>query len=767
MPSNYLTDDVQRVQREQAEQQDVIDEMNIMTIIENIDDNRRRATVQNFPDGSELLQLQSLVTPSSTSSDPSFSFDDVEQTSEMDEDVLIGIIESELAEGIGANADAQPTNRDLAWNYYLAKERGDEKEGRSKIISTDLADMVEAMLAQILPAFTTDLFVEFEADSQADEQTIEEESAYVNWVVQQKNNGFTLFYSLFKEALLSKNCTAKVHTEERIDTNIAVYDNIPKQALQQVVIQIQQSLIQQGIDISSLTFGEDLMIVVDEPEPDSPFVSIKVTVRQKKKEICIDPIPIERSIVNADHGCVSLANARFAAHRDVVTVSDLLQLGVDPEIIEQLPTCTNSDDAATIRRNQSTQEGELNDSADESTRPIEVYDINMLVDFDQDGISERRSVLYSSHHVLINEEVDHSTWASGTAFIQPFRWLGLSLYDKLKQVQDSKTDFLRQAHDNAKTANNARIGYVNGQVNPDDIFNSKPGGGIRMRRPDSIVPIQTPNVLPAIFEMLGYMDKVRTERAGAALDMQSQQLQVPSDTAHGVERLVSAKEQLSALVSRTLAETIVRDIYLLVHEEARRNVNHPVSFKHDGAWRTANPANWPRRDRVSLTVGLSQGERMRQAQALGMVVQQQKEQRELGQDGVLVNNDGVYRALTDFARMVGLASPDQYWINPQSPQSKQAAQMKMKQAMEQQAEMKRQQDMLFSLQQGMIQMQEETKRLKATMDTRLGFAELSEDQRQHTEDIATKLTELELTHSQELSKQQQANVKKPNEPKAG
>ncbi len=753
MPFNPVTDDLRRVYRERREEIEVLDEKEHISAREVIDDTRRLATVQNFPDGSELFSgmPSSFSDPFSSLSDPS---------PEMEDDVLIGIIEAELSEGIGADADAQPTNRDLAWNYYLAKPRGDEKEGRSKIISTDLADMVEAMLAQILPAFTTDLFVEFEADSPQDEETIEEESAYVNWVVQQKNNGFTLFYSLFKDALLSKNCVAKVTTEERINTDIVTYDNIPRQAIQQVVVQIQQNLIQQGIDINTLKYGEDISIILDE-EPDSPLVSIKVTVHQKKKEVCIDPIPVERAVVNADHNCISLTKARFAAHRDILTTSDLLQMGIDPDIVEQLPTCTTADDAATIRRNQTTQEGEIAETNDESTRPIEVYDIIMLIDFDQDGFAEQRRILYSSNNILINEEVDHSSFASGTAFIQPFRWLGLSLYDKLKQVQDSKTDFLRQAHDNAKTANNARIGYVNGQVNPDDIFNSKPGGGIRMRRKDSIVPIQTPNVLPAIFEMLGYMDKVRTERAGAALDMQSQQLQVPSDTAHGVERLVSAKEQLSALVSRTLAETVVRDIYLLVHEEARRNMSHPVSFKHDGTWRTANPANWPRRDRVSLTVGLSQGERMRQAQALGLVVQQQNEQREKGQDGVLIDNNGVYRALTDFAKMVGLANPAQYWINPQSPQAKQAAQMKMKQAMERQQAMKKQQDQLIQLQEGMVAMQEETKRLKAMLDRQTNQEKIFEDRRQHTEDTATDLLELELEHEQELNKQREQNVKQP------
>ncbi len=728
MAFDPLVDDIERVAREAIESQEVAQEAELISTVEAMDDMRRLG-----------LPGMDMEVPEN-----SMEADDFEPMSDED---LATIIEAELSDGIGSEEDDQPTDRDMAWNYYLARPRGDEREGRSKVISTDLADMVEAILAQILPAFTSDLAVEFEADSEEDEATIAEESAYVNWVIQEKNNGFTLFYQLFKDALLTKNCVAKVTSESESVVDIQTHDNIPNQALEQAVGMLRQQVQAQGM--------EDVSVMLDQGEEVS---SVRVRSRKRQQRIMVTPVPIERAVVNSDHGSISLQNARFVAHRDVVTAGDLLEMGVDEEVIEELPTSTNEDYGKELSRNQIYKESEREETEDKANRPIEVHDIAMVVDYDGDGYAERRRILYSANTILLNEEVTGSMWASGAPFIQPYRWLGISLYDKLKQVQDSKTDFLRQAHDNAKTANNARIGYVVGQVNQDDIFNSKPGGGIRMKRPDSIVPLDVPNVLPAIFQMLGYMDKVRTERAGASLDMQSQQLQVQNDTAHGTERLVSAKEQLASMVSRTLAETVVRDIYLLVHDEARRTITEQVPFKTSGGWQTANPSKWPRRDRVSLTVGLSQGERQRQASALLAIGSQQTNAMEKGLDGVLVDYSGVYKTLIDFAKMSGLSAPEQYWIDPESPESQQELARKQQERQQQQAQAQQTQQMMMQMQQSMLAMQEDTKRLKAAMDQQLGYDKLMEDRRQHTEEQATELTKLEVETAADLSQEQRENV---------
>ena len=63
---------------------------------------------------------------------------------------------------------------------------------------------------------------------------------------------------------------------------------------------------------------------------------------------------------------------------------------------------------------------------------------------------------------------------------------------------------------------------------------------------------------PSSIALLNYMDSVRSERGGASLDLQAAQLQVAGETAHGIERQFTSKEALARLITRTLAETMLR-----------------------------------------------------------------------------------------------------------------------------------------------------------------------------------------------------------------
>ena len=53
-------------------------------------------------------------------------------------------------------------DRQAAVDYYLCRPRGDEVSDRSGVISSDVADMTNAVLALILPMVSTDAIVEFE-----------------------------------------------------------------------------------------------------------------------------------------------------------------------------------------------------------------------------------------------------------------------------------------------------------------------------------------------------------------------------------------------------------------------------------------------------------------------------------------------------------------------------------------------------------------------------------------------------------------------------
>jgi hypothetical protein len=97
---------------------------------------------------------------------------------------------------------------------------------------------------------------------------------------------------------------------------------------------------------------------------------------------------------------------------------------------------------------------------------------------------------------------------------EPHKFYGQSIFDKTKDIQEIKTALIRGILDSTYLANAPRIGAVDGQVNMDDLLDSRPGGVVRMKNPDSIVPIPSTLVSDAAMNVVSYIDNVKEKRTG-------------------------------------------------------------------------------------------------------------------------------------------------------------------------------------------------------------------------------------------------------------
>src|SRR5439155_19470240 len=78
-------------------------------------------------------------------------------------------------------------------------------DGRSRAVSTDVADTIEGLMPSLMEIFAAgDEVVRFEPIGPEDVQAAEQEMQYVNHVFMQQNPGFLVLYSFIKDALLSK-----------------------------------------------------------------------------------------------------------------------------------------------------------------------------------------------------------------------------------------------------------------------------------------------------------------------------------------------------------------------------------------------------------------------------------------------------------------------------------------------------------------------------------------------------------------------------------
>jgi hypothetical protein len=186
------------------------------------------------------------------------------------------------------------------------------------------------------------------------------------------------------------------------------------------------------------------------------------------------------------------------------------------------------------------------------------------------------------------------------------------------------------------------------------------------------------------------MDQVRADRGGAALQMASgeQQLAKAQIGSMGVDRMFSVQEQLAGMMARTLAETLFRSAFQLVHTVLRLEYDEPMTLRLADQWVQVEPGQWKPRVRINIKAGLSPGERSRKAASLAMIVQHQMSLWQAGADGVLVNLPNVYQAMLDWAYSSDIDGPEKYFTDPASQASQQAGQAKAQQsqAMQQMAQ---------------------------------------------------------------------------------
>lgn len=578
-------------------------------------------------------------------------------------ELLQTVLAQEIARADGGESSDLIANRTMAMKFYLGARMGDEKPDRSDAISMDVADMVNATLALMVPMISTDAVVQFEPEGDEDEQLADAESRAVNRVVIEENNGFIEIQEAVKDALLLRNGAMKVSVRD--------YQSVDKRPIPAGVEgEARAAWLDQAGQGETRTIKDGVATIVTE-----------------RRRFVVEAVAIENILYQSGYGG-DLQRIRFFAERIEHTRSELRELGFSEAVVEELPANMEWDDPVGQMRSGTWERGDTAETRDQDI--IECHECYQLIDLDGDGISERYRVLFAGRsQVLDYEPVELVPYALGSAFLNAHRLTGESLFDHLRATQIVKTKLLRQLLDNVAIVNNGRYAYDPDMTSETDVLSPRAGGGIRSRNPaQSIVPIPIPDVLSGILASLTYEDQRRTERGGAALEMLSADKQLVGETAHGIERQYAAREAMVSMMAKNLSETLIRGIYQLVHQFMRRFSTAPVRVRVAGQFQELDPREWAARERCNVTTGMSPGQRGHLQMILSQNLQLQLAVLQAGGDGVLVDMQSIYRTTQAWLRLASVDNPERFWIDPASPQAQQAAQGKAQVAQAAKAEQK-------------------------------------------------------------------------------
>jgi len=371
----------------------------------------------------------------------------------MTDSELLAIVEAEERQSLGYGDGELNTQRETALKYYNAEPYGDEQEGRSQIVTTEVADTVEWVLPSLLKIFaTSDKAVEFRPERPSDAEAAKQATEAVNYVFYRQNNGFLALYTFFKDALLTKNGYIKVYYEESERTRKTSYKGLTEP--QMVMLTMKQ-----GVEvIGGQSYPDPSWQPQGQPGEVPPnLYDVLIQVTEPFGKACVMAIPPEEVLISKDHNSVDLRDADFVAHRCEKTISQLVEMGYDKDVLLSLP---NSDESwigqsspEHLARREFDEDEFSSEKLDPAMRKVWITEAYIRVDYDGDGIAELRKVVKAGHQVLENEEIDLIPIASITPTIMTHRHIGKSVADWVMDLQLLKSTLTRQVLDNIYLTN--------------------------------------------------------------------------------------------------------------------------------------------------------------------------------------------------------------------------------------------------------------------------------------------------------------------------
>jgi hypothetical protein len=578
----------------------------------------------------------------------------------MDINKLKSIIESEIDDSIGYVETDTVAERQEALEYYLREPYGNEVEGKSQIVTGEVAEVVDGALPQLIRVFTsTDGVVEFQPVNDGDEPFAQQATEYCNWVFYRDNDGFLILHNWFKDALLQKTGIVKAYWDEKIDVTKESYEDLTDDQL----IMLMQD---EDLEVVEQETEEEIEEITD-PMTGQVFQNVKrehyVKVKRTKKDgrVVVENVPPEEFLISKR--ARTIQDSPFVAHRRMMTRSELIAMGFKKDVVESLEsgdTLEFSPDR--IARYSRGEQPNSMGSQDESMEVVEVYECYIKVDYNNDGIAELRRVVYASNEVLEDMECDYVPFHSLCPIPIPHKFYGQSLADRALDLQLIKSTVLRQMLDNLYLTNNYRVGAVEGQVNLDDLLTSTAGGVVRMKNPNAIVPLTVQPTTAGSFPMLEYLDGIQARRTGVS---DSQNGIDPNILQNVTAAAVSAMSQASAgkleLIARIFAETGVKSLFKGILHLLCKYQDKERLVRLNGKFVPFNPREWNDQYNVSINVGLGTGTRQEQLTTMQMILQKQEQIiQQYGLSNPLVNLMQYRNTLAKFINMAGFKDAAQF-----------------------------------------------------------------------------------------------------------
>ena len=604
----------------------------------------------------------------------------------MDDETLEAMIGQEIGDAVSyIDSDLSPI-RAMATRYYRGDPFGNEEEGRSQVVAMETRDTISAMLPSLMRVFfSSESVVEFVPRGPEDVKNAQQATDYANYVFSNDNNGFMTAYATFKDALARKCGIMETVWEESEEVRIEQYSGLDDQTLQMmmqepeaemkiVVSYPDEDAMQMQPMIDPMT-GQEVM------PPQAMLHDVEIKRIVKSGRIRINSVAPEELLLSRQ--ALDFENSPIIGRRKMATVAELIAIGYDEdEVTEYVGSSDLNDNEEALARHALNNQQFPTESANPMQQRVLYCEVYVRVDFDGDGIPELRKIctMGPSYEVKRNLPSSYIPFVAFPCDPEPHTspLEAGSIFDITHDIQEIKSEILRNTLDSLAQSIHPRTAIVEGQVNIDDVLNNETGAVIRMRAPNMVQTFAQPFVGQAAFPMLDYVDSIKEDRTGmskAAMGLNADALQ--SSTRAAVNATISASQGRIELTSRLLSEgmkTLFKKILFLTvtHQDKARMI------RLRNEWVQIDPRSWDTSMDVSVNIGLGNGDTNEKLAALTTIsAKQQEALQQLGVTNPLVTPQQYARTLRKIVELSGFKDasmyfndiPDDWQPAPQQPKA--------------------------------------------------------------------------------------------------
>lgn len=577
----------------------------------------------------------------------------------------------------GMAKDAQDYNteviqpaREEGTKLYYAEKFGNEEEGRSQVVTTDVRDAFRNVMPSLLRIFTgPENYVEYAPRFGKDEEQAKQKTDYVNYCLgEDPNSIFLLYYAWFKDTLIRRIGFVKWYWDESVIDEETEYSGL---SLQQ---------------FDSLVADPDVTIDQDSVQKTAPDAALQIpetytcNVRRILKYGQLRVLPLAGEEVFWDRNARDfITQFRCVVHSREARLDEIVALGYEEEEITPYvgPSAHHTESVDMKARRE--QEGLGNASSPvlpetpqpQETRPIRFCEMYVrMPDPDAPDPAAAKVHLYRVHtvgdhfHVLDYERCSHVQIAYLIADPEPHTINGLGYADDGADLQRIHTAVTRGLLDSLALALTPRVEVVEKNVNLADLMNTEVGGAIRVVGATGQVKefshhFVGADIQPA-FDRLDAMKEGRFGQTRANLGLDAKALQSTGQAA--IDNTISKYQERTEMLARIFSETGVRAMYqgilrtIMEHQDRKRTV------RLRGRWVEVDPRAWNTGMDVIVNVALGYGLADTKLKVLsGIIDKMESILQNFGPMNPLVDMTRYRNALARAIELMGYPNPDEFW----------------------------------------------------------------------------------------------------------